>query len=62
MTPTNKRDFILKITFVILSIIFLVIFCVAIAYIADFLIYNNTTEDGKLLSYITRTHGILNIW
>ncbi|WP_036463794.1 hypothetical protein [Mycoplasmopsis sturni] len=58
----NKRKLAFKITLIVISIIFLVILCVAIAYIADFAIYNNTTQDGKLLSYAARTHGILNIW
>ncbi|QBF34408.1 hypothetical protein EG856_00460 [Mycoplasmopsis phocirhinis] len=53
-----SKDKLIKILAVIFIVIFLTIIAVCIAYIADFLIYKGTQENGLLLTTQQRAHGI----
>lgn len=64
-SKNNKFDSMSKtsIFFAILFIIlFLAILAVSIAYLADFIRYNGSTEDGLLWTASQREHGLFNFW
>ncbi|UUD36293.1 hypothetical protein NPA08_00435 [Mycoplasmopsis citelli] len=58
----NKKRKILIVFLIVLTILFLATVAVCCAYIGDFLVYQNSADDGKLLTYAQRTKGIFGIW
>ncbi|MCS4536552.1 MULTISPECIES: hypothetical protein [unclassified Mycoplasma] len=54
----NSEGKAMTILTIVFAIIFLLILAVSIAYLADFLIYRGTQQDGLLLTTQQRVHGI----
>ncbi|WP_029608978.1 hypothetical protein [Mycoplasma simbae] len=56
-----KRPIAVALT-IFFTILFLLILCVAIAYIADFYIYKGSGQDGLLWTVEQRIHGLFSWW
>ncbi|UUM19831.1 MULTISPECIES: hypothetical protein [unclassified Mycoplasma] len=61
-TKKSTKRKILIAFLIVLIILFLATVAVCCAYIGDFLVYKDTADDGKLLTYAQRTSGIFGIW
>ncbi|MBU4690180.1 hypothetical protein KQ874_00475 [Mycoplasma sp. ES3157-GEN-MYC] len=58
----EKKNVALKVITIIFTIIFIVVIALAIAYIADFLIYQGSHKDGLLWTANQRAHGLFNLF
>ncbi|RIV17023.1 hypothetical protein [Mycoplasmopsis gallopavonis] len=57
-TKAEKRRKIFISIFIVLIVILLILLAIEIAYIADFYIYRNSGQDGRLWTEYQRIHGL----
>ncbi|MBZ4195401.1 hypothetical protein [Mycoplasma tauri] len=59
ITKNSKKWTIISVIFIIL---FFAILAVLIAYVADFIRFKDSLDDGLLWTFDQRKHGLFNFW